>query len=183
MSKYENISIKKCLISYWFVNLKLFHPEWRNFDQNDKRFLNSVEKVLFSRFETLFNLAQHWFLPGKLLGMGRNGFVVIFWGWGKNVLHRDIAPHFRAKSVTGKSELIFDHYSLIYIALTCSLLGWIFSYVLKASAPVVTGSIVLLNLLNRLVHVVQCPRRREGYHAADLSLLSGKRDARPRRSR
>jgi hypothetical protein len=24
----ENRSSEKCLISYWFINLELFHPEW-----------------------------------------------------------------------------------------------------------------------------------------------------------
>jgi hypothetical protein len=81
MRHHKNISIKKCLISYWFVNLKLFHPEWRNFDQNDKRFLNSVEKVLFSRFETLFNLAQHWFLPA--FGDGTEQVCCDFFGLGE----------------------------------------------------------------------------------------------------
>ncbi len=37
----ENRSLEKCLVSYRFVNLKLFHPQQRNFDQDDTGFLNT----------------------------------------------------------------------------------------------------------------------------------------------
>jgi hypothetical protein len=47
MRHLENRLLEKCLVSYWFVNIELFHPEWRNFDQNDTRFLNTAEKFIF----------------------------------------------------------------------------------------------------------------------------------------
>jgi hypothetical protein len=31
----ENRLLEKCLVSYWFDDLKLFHPDWTNFDQTD----------------------------------------------------------------------------------------------------------------------------------------------------
>ncbi len=31
----ENRLLEKYLVSYWFDNLKLFHPDWTNFDQTD----------------------------------------------------------------------------------------------------------------------------------------------------
>jgi hypothetical protein len=40
--------LEKCLISYQFVNLKLFHPEQRNFDQTDTRFLDTgISQMIF----------------------------------------------------------------------------------------------------------------------------------------
>ena len=47
-------------VSYWFVNLKLFHLEWRNFDQNDMIFLDTgVKKFVFDiRDSSFFNLAH-----------------------------------------------------------------------------------------------------------------------------
>jgi hypothetical protein len=53
MRHLKNRSLEKCLLSYQFINLKLFHPERRNFDQNDLRFLDTGEKILFSRFEII----------------------------------------------------------------------------------------------------------------------------------
>jgi hypothetical protein len=43
MRHLENRSLEKCIVSYWFINLKLFYPELRNFDQNDMRFLDNRE--------------------------------------------------------------------------------------------------------------------------------------------
>ncbi len=40
-------SLEKCLVSYWFVNLKLFHLEQINFGQNNMRFLDTGEKFIF----------------------------------------------------------------------------------------------------------------------------------------
>jgi hypothetical protein len=55
MRHLKNRLLEKCLISYQFVNLKLFYPECRNFDQNDMRFLDAKEKFIFpiSRFRDL----------------------------------------------------------------------------------------------------------------------------------
>ncbi len=47
MRRLNNKSLEKCLVSYWFINLELFHPEQRNFDQNVMRFLNTGEKICF----------------------------------------------------------------------------------------------------------------------------------------
>ncbi len=48
----KNRLLEKCLVSYWFVNLKLFHPERRNFDQNDMRFLDTTDFIFpVLRFE------------------------------------------------------------------------------------------------------------------------------------
>ncbi len=47
MRHLRNRSLEKCLLSYWFVNIKLFHPEWRNFDRIDTRFLDTREKFIF----------------------------------------------------------------------------------------------------------------------------------------
>ncbi len=41
MRHLENRSLEKCLILYQLVNLKLFHPEWRNFDITDTRFFDT----------------------------------------------------------------------------------------------------------------------------------------------
>jgi hypothetical protein len=44
----ENRSLEKCIILYWFVNLELFHPEWRNFDLINSRFLNTgISQMVF----------------------------------------------------------------------------------------------------------------------------------------
>jgi hypothetical protein len=51
MRHLENSPLKKFLVLYWFVNLKVFHPECRNFDQTDTIFLNTEETFLFSIFE------------------------------------------------------------------------------------------------------------------------------------
>ena len=60
MRRFENKSLEKCLVSYWLINLELFHPEQRNFDQKDTIFLDTREKILFLRFEIIvfFNLTQ-----------------------------------------------------------------------------------------------------------------------------
>ncbi len=47
----ENGSLEKCFVSYQFITLKLFHPEQRNFDQNNMRFLDTREKILLLIFE------------------------------------------------------------------------------------------------------------------------------------
>ncbi len=47
MRHLKNRSLGKCLTLYWFFNLELFHPKQRNFDQNDFRFLNTAEKMIF----------------------------------------------------------------------------------------------------------------------------------------
>ncbi len=67
MRHLENRSLEKCLVLYWFVNLELFHPEWRNFDQTNTRFLDtSISWMIFNteilRFEItyFFNLAHAW---------------------------------------------------------------------------------------------------------------------------
>ncbi len=39
----KNRLLEKCIVSYQFINLKLFHPEWINFKQNNMRFLNTGE--------------------------------------------------------------------------------------------------------------------------------------------
>ncbi len=39
---------KKCLVLYRFLNLKLFHPEQRNFDRTDMRILyTDVSQTIF----------------------------------------------------------------------------------------------------------------------------------------
>ncbi len=71
MRNLENRLLEKCLISYQIINLKLFHPEQGNFDQNYMRFLDTGEIFLFSIFEiwdhSFFNIANacntpfsHW---------------------------------------------------------------------------------------------------------------------------
>ncbi len=52
MRHLENRTLGKCLVSYWFVNLKLFHPEQRDFDQSNMRFLET-RKMYFSDIEIL----------------------------------------------------------------------------------------------------------------------------------
>jgi len=47
MRHLKNRSLEKCLGYYWFVNLELFHPEQRNFDQNDMRFLDYWRNYFF----------------------------------------------------------------------------------------------------------------------------------------
>ncbi len=75
MRHLENRSLEKCLGSYRFVNLELFHPEQRNFDQNDMRFLNYSRSFFFNikilRFEIVpfFNLA-HAYMAGDLFPSG-----------------------------------------------------------------------------------------------------------------
>ncbi len=53
----KNRSLEKCLILYQFINIKLFYPEGRNFDQTDMRFL---EWLLILRFKIayFFNLTH-----------------------------------------------------------------------------------------------------------------------------
>ncbi len=51
MRHLENRLLEKCHISYQFLNLELFHPEWRNFDQNITRFLSTREKKIGGVFE------------------------------------------------------------------------------------------------------------------------------------
>ncbi len=65
MRHLENRLLEKCLVSYQFINLRLFHPEWRNFDQTDKRFLDTgISQTIFDagilRFEIayFFNLSH-----------------------------------------------------------------------------------------------------------------------------
>ncbi len=64
MRHLKNRSLGKCLKLYQFANVKLFHPEWRNFYQTDTRFLDTGEKFIFliSRFEIVpfFNLTHAW---------------------------------------------------------------------------------------------------------------------------
>jgi hypothetical protein len=38
MRHLKNRLLKKCLVSYQFVNVKVFHPEWRNFDPTEIKF-------------------------------------------------------------------------------------------------------------------------------------------------
>jgi len=64
MRHHEQI-VEKCLVLYQFINLKLFHPEWRNSDRTDLIFLDTgISKMIFdteiSRFEItyFFNLAH-----------------------------------------------------------------------------------------------------------------------------
>ncbi len=52
MRHLKNRLLGKCLKSYWFVNLKLFHPEQGNFDQTAMRFL-SGENIIFSDIQIL----------------------------------------------------------------------------------------------------------------------------------
>ncbi len=42
-----NRLLEKCLISYRFINLELFHPELRNFDQNNMRLIDTGENFIF----------------------------------------------------------------------------------------------------------------------------------------
>jgi hypothetical protein len=63
----KNRSLEK-RISYQFINLELFHPEWRKFDQTDTRFLDTdISQTSFdtkiSRFEITYflNLAHACF--------------------------------------------------------------------------------------------------------------------------
>jgi hypothetical protein len=64
MRHLDNRSLGKCLVSYWFVNLELFHPEQRNFDQNDnfsipekKNYVFDIEILRF-KVVTFFNLTH-----------------------------------------------------------------------------------------------------------------------------
>jgi hypothetical protein len=53
MRHLKNRSLENCLISYRLIYLKLFHPEGRNFDWTDMRFLDtgiSQTKFLILRF-------------------------------------------------------------------------------------------------------------------------------------
>jgi len=70
MRHIENRSLEKCLLSYRFVNLILFHPEWRNFDWTDTRFPDtSISQTIFDTeiliFEItyFFNLVHAWAVP------------------------------------------------------------------------------------------------------------------------
>ncbi len=65
MRHLKNRSLEKCLVSYRFINFKLFHPEQRNFDRTDMRFLDTcISRMIFdteiSRFTMtyFFNLAH-----------------------------------------------------------------------------------------------------------------------------
>jgi hypothetical protein len=53
MRHLENRSLGKCLVSYQFVNLELFHPEQRNFEQTDTRFFDSQISQMISEIEIL----------------------------------------------------------------------------------------------------------------------------------
>ncbi len=70
MRHLKNRLLEKCLVLYLFINLKLFHPEQRNFDQNDTRFLDTGEKNIFQilRFRNsrlcLFSISP---MPGSNL--------------------------------------------------------------------------------------------------------------------
>jgi hypothetical protein len=65
MRHLKNRSLENCLVFYQFVNLKLFHPEQRNFDQTDRYFFipvfldNDVSLTIFDteilRFEITYN--------------------------------------------------------------------------------------------------------------------------------
>ncbi len=61
----KNRLLEKCLVSYWFINLELFHPEWRNFEQNDMRFLNTGEDFFILRFwdNAFFSISP---MPGSM---------------------------------------------------------------------------------------------------------------------
>ncbi len=62
MRHLENRSLEKCLILYQLVNLKLFHPEQRNVDQNYMRFLDTREKLIL-RFKIVpISISR---MPGK----------------------------------------------------------------------------------------------------------------------
>ncbi len=55
----ENRSLEKCLISSPFVNLEIFHPEQRNFEQTDTRFFDieisqMISDIQISRFEIAY---------------------------------------------------------------------------------------------------------------------------------
>jgi len=66
MRHFKNRSLKKCLVLYQFVNLKLFHPEWRNFDWTTMKFLKRFLILRFrdSRLPTFSMLpmpgGKHW---------------------------------------------------------------------------------------------------------------------------
>ncbi len=54
----KNRSLKKCLVLYRFVNLKLFHPEQRNFDRTDMRILyTDVSQTIFDTEFSGFEIA------------------------------------------------------------------------------------------------------------------------------
>jgi len=65
MRHLKNRSLKKCLVSYQFINLKLFYPQWRNFDRTDMRFLDTgiswtifYSKILIFKIAYFFNLTH-----------------------------------------------------------------------------------------------------------------------------
>ncbi len=67
MRHLDNRLLEKCLVLYQFINLKLFHPERRNFDGTDVRFLDTgISQMIFDteilRFTIayFFNLAHAW---------------------------------------------------------------------------------------------------------------------------
>jgi hypothetical protein len=77
MRHLKNRSLEKCIILYQFVNLKLFHPEQRNFDRTSMRFLDTgISRIIFNtdilRFEmaSFLNLAHAWFLALKMFSSG-----------------------------------------------------------------------------------------------------------------
>jgi hypothetical protein len=56
MRHLQNGSFEKCLILYQFVNI--FHPEPRNFDQTDTRFLNTgISQIIFDTRISRFMIA------------------------------------------------------------------------------------------------------------------------------
>ncbi len=72
MKHLKNILLEKDLVSYRFIDFKLFHPEQRNFYQNDTRFLDTGEfLVLYQDFDisnrAFFNLIHACPLPQTML--------------------------------------------------------------------------------------------------------------------
>ncbi len=69
MRHLKNRTLEKYLVSYQFVNLELVHPEWRNSEQTDIRFLNieilqMISDIEILRFEIAYfsNLAHAWYV-------------------------------------------------------------------------------------------------------------------------
>ncbi len=68
MRHLKNRSMGKCLVSYQFISLELFHPEQTNFDRTYMSFLKtSISQTIFVteilRFEiaSFFNLVHVWY--------------------------------------------------------------------------------------------------------------------------
>jgi hypothetical protein len=65
MRHLENRLLGKCFVLYLFVNLKVFHPKWRNFDLSEMRILDtSISQMIFDAEISRLPTFSIWSMPG-----------------------------------------------------------------------------------------------------------------------